>query len=95
LIETLEGKGKVFDGDAFVANVQFKIRVYQRYDVSNNLSGGISHVPTLRRHELDISAPSKPIPMSLQAYTLHTKDGRKLKFIMSSPTTTTATGGIF
>lgn len=95
LIDTLKGKGKIFDGDTFVADVRFEIRVYQRYAESEPLSGEISHVPTLQRFELDIPAPSKKIPMSLRVYTLHLGDGLKLNFFVSSPTTTTATGGFF
>jgi hypothetical protein len=95
LVDSLEGEGKVFNGDTFVADVRFKVRVYQQYEVSRTLAEGASHIPTLKRLELEISAPSRRIPMSIQVYRLHMGSGGKLNFFMSSPTTTTATGGIF
>jgi hypothetical protein len=94
LVATLTGNGSVFDGDTCLADVRYSIRVYQ-FVKANALSWGLSRVPTLTHLYLDISSPSKPIPMSLEQYTLHLNDGRKLNFSMYSPTTATPIGGIY
>jgi hypothetical protein len=44
LIDTLEGEGKVFSGDTFVADVRFKVRIYQQYEVSRTLAEGASRM---------------------------------------------------
>jgi hypothetical protein len=95
LLDSFEGEGKVFEGTTFVADVRFRIRIYQNYEESVDLAGNRSRVPTLKRSELEIVKSSRAIPMSRNRYTLQiSKTGGRQDFYIYSPTTALATGGI-
>jgi hypothetical protein len=94
LIDTLEGEGNVYSGATSVAAVSYKVRVYQQFVESRTLQG-ISRVPTLMRIGLGLSVTSGSLPMSMDLYTLHMEDGKRLNFYMTTPSVATATGGFF
>lgn len=75
--------GSVFREEQFVANLQYRIRVFENYSISRPLDGSApSKVPGVTRIELGVSdQASFRVGDSL---TLRLVDGRKLDFLVLS-----------
>jgi hypothetical protein len=94
LIDSIEGDGKVYEKTELIADVHFKIRIYQNFTLSSTVDGR-SRVPGLKAVELELSRISEPISVGPSRYTLHFGQGDRLNFFMESRMATTVTGGIY
>jgi hypothetical protein len=95
LIDSIEGDGKVYEKTEFIADVHFKIRVFQNFTMSSTIDGR-SRVPGLKAVELEISRISEPIPAGRSIYTLHLGESAdRLNFFMEPRMATTVTGGLY
>ena len=89
-VEKLSGKGKVFEGTKFIADVDYDISVYQdRIDTSSH--DGPSSVPGLKRVVLALNRHVGEIGGKL---TLVLEDGKKMDFFVSGNRLFTPTGPI-
>ena len=78
LVKKVSGQGKVFSGERFVANVQYRIRIWPRVETVDLLTGPPMIEPPSEDTELDITEPIAAAVGEL--LTLHLEDGRKLDF---------------
>ena|ERR1700685_379977 len=93
LIEKLNGKGKVFEGKNFIADVSYDIRVYQHYS-ETRLLNGTARTPGIGTVELQIIPTASVSGLLGTRLTLHMNDARKQDFFpASSDGNCKATGG--
>jgi hypothetical protein len=94
LIENINGKGKVFEGQEFVADVTYTVRLYEVYTETKMLNGDVSRTKTGGDLEISISPFGSVAHLLGNRLTLHMSDGRKQDFFpTSSNGGCTATGG--
>jgi hypothetical protein len=93
-LETIAGKGRVFDDKTFVGSVRYRIEVYQEQIGVRTLIGGDSTIPGKRRVELHITALSPISSGFTTTQTLRLEDGRKLDFFQT-PNGPCASGAIY
>ena len=94
LIESLNGKGKVFEGKEFIADVSYVFRVYQNYSETKMLNGGSTRTKIGNDVEIQITPYSSVGALLGKCLTLQMDDGRKQDFFpASSNGECRATGG--
>ena len=93
-MEHMSGKGKVFNGQQFIADVQYEIQIHSRYkNTGTHTSEGKSLVGQDVRLRI-IPATAVSGLFGPERLTLHMNDGRKQDFFVSSSAgDCTATGG--
>jgi hypothetical protein len=90
--EKLIGKGKVFKGSEFIADVTYDLRIVSRYQTSRTYQG-MSQVPAFNEVYLT-TTPALQDQFGTERLTLHLSDGRKQDFFVTSGSgACTATGG--
>lgn len=91
--EKLNGNGRVLNGDTFVADVEYEVRIYGQYIKSSHLSGhGV--IPAMPRLECDIFGLPRVLSSQVR-FTLVMNDGRKLNFYATGHDSVKVTGGIY
>lgn len=94
MTETLSGRGKIFNGQKFIADVHYEMDIIQQYGTTrtNTSEGPYSNGRVVR---LFISPASAicVFGMGTDPLTLLMEDGRKQKFFPSSDGNCVATGG--
>ena|ERR1019366_4961067 len=95
LLENLKGTGKVFADQEFVADVQYDVRVYENYVMTNLLEG--TGPSSIEGGTLSIKLNIMEVPMARfgQHLTLQLGDGRKLSFLLMADGRCEATGPIY
>ena len=84
LIESVNGKGKVFEGQEFNADVTYNVRVYEIYTETKMLNGDVSRTKTGGDVEISISPFASVAHLLGNRLTLHMSDGRKQDFFPTS-----------
>ena len=91
----LSGKGKVYKGQQFIADVQYEHRTLSKYQENRTPDGKTSRLLVSQKVQLQIS-PASAISghFGVDRLTLHMNDGRKQDFFVSTGAgSCMATGG--
>lgn len=94
-VETLRGKGKVYEGETYLCDVSYRLYVYQDVVTSRTFK----QTSSAEGHPEITGAISECDMFDLlgkKNLTLHLKDGRRLKFfVRNDKGQITATGGFY
>ncbi len=90
----LSGKGKVFKGQQFIADVHYELQIDSHFKTTRTMEGG-GRFPAGKSVQLRISpATAVSGQFGPERLTLHLNDGRKQDFFVSTSNgDCTATGG--
>jgi hypothetical protein len=91
--DKLVGNGRVLNGETFVAEVRYEVRIYQRYIDSSHLVGH-GTLPGTQRLECNLFGLPKELAVR-DRLTLVMNDGRKVDFYVWAGDGVRITGGIY
>lgn len=84
LIESLNGEGKVFAKEEFIADVRYDVRAYRKVKTEHLLDSGVVRGQVDDDLEIRINPTTSISGLVGKRLTLHMKNGRKLGFWVAS-----------